>query len=76
MPRAAGRALGQRRATGANACASARAGWRGPARTALVYIPGDPGGVSYRFAGGRPYVERASEHYELSPETRDTGRRC
>jgi pimeloyl-ACP methyl ester carboxylesterase len=44
-----------------------------PSRTALVYIPGDPGGVSYRFAGGRPYVERASEHYELSPETRDYG---
>jgi len=48
-------------------------GMGGPARTALVYIPGDPGGVSYRFAGVRPYVERASEHYELSPQTRDTG---
>ncbi|HYI83183.1 MAG TPA: hypothetical protein VEX11_08255 [Acetobacteraceae bacterium] len=48
-------------------------GMQGPARTALVYVPGDPGGVSYRFAGGRPYVERASEHYELSPETRDYG---
>jgi predicted esterase len=48
-------------------------GMQGPTRTALVYIPGDPGGASYRFAGGRPYVERASEHYELSPETRDYG---
>lgn len=48
-------------------------GTQGPARTAVVYIPGDPGGVSYRFAGGVPYVERASEHYELSPETRDHG---
>lgn len=49
------------------------AGAHGRAGTALVYIPGDPGGASYRFAGGRPYIERASEHYELSPETRNHG---
>lgn len=48
-------------------------GTLGAALTALVYIPGDPGGVSYRFAAGVPHVERASEHYELSPETRDHG---
>ncbi len=51
----------------------AAAGTERPARTAVVYIPGDPGGVSYRFAGGRPYVEHVSEYYELSPETRRAG---
>jgi pimeloyl-ACP methyl ester carboxylesterase len=45
---------------------------RGPAHTALVYIPGDATGVAYRFAGGRPLVEGAGESYEVSPETRRT----
>jgi tripartite-type tricarboxylate transporter receptor subunit TctC/dienelactone hydrolase len=49
----------------------AAAGTEGAAgRTALVYVPGDPEGVSYRSAGGRPLVDAASEHYETSPETR------
>ena len=51
----------------------AAAGVERPARIAVAYIPGDPGGVAYRFAGGRPYVERVSEYYELSPETRRAG---
>lgn len=46
------------------------AGTDRPARTAVVFIVADPGGAAYRFAGGRAYVERVSEHYELSPETR------
>jgi dienelactone hydrolase len=41
-----------------------------PARTALVYIPGDAAGAAYVFAGGRPYVEGASDRYELSAEAR------
>lgn len=48
----------------------AAAGMGKPGRTALVYIPGDPEGASYRSAGGEPQVEGASEHYESSPETR------
>ncbi len=49
----------------------AAAGMGGAAgRTALVYVPGDPEGASYRSAGGRPQVDGASEHYETSPETR------
>ena len=51
----------------------AAAGLRRPGATALVYIPGDPGGVSYRFAGGRPHVDRVSEHYGLTAETRRYG---
>jgi predicted esterase len=51
----------------------AAAGLDRPAQTALVYIPGDPGGVSYRFAAGRLYVDQVSEHYQLSPETRRYG---
>jgi dienelactone hydrolase len=43
---------------------------RGPARTALVYIPGDAAGAAYVFAGGRPHVEGPSDRYELSAETR------
>jgi pimeloyl-ACP methyl ester carboxylesterase len=39
-------------------------------RTALVYIPGDATGVAYRFAGGRPQIDAASERYEASAETR------
>jgi len=39
-------------------------------RTALVYVTGDPEGAFYRFAGGRPQLDGASEHYETSPETR------
>ena len=48
----------------------AAAGTAGAGRTALVYVPGDPEGASYRSAGGRPQVDGASEHYETSPETR------
>ena len=49
----------------------AAAGMEGAAgRTALVYVPGDPEGASYRSAGGRPQVDGVSEHYETSPETR------
>ena len=48
-------------------------GTQGPPRTALIYIPGDPGGASYSLAGGVPTIERASEYYELSQETRDFG---
>lgn len=40
------------------------------ARTALVLIPGDAAGSSYRFAGGRPQVEGAGEAYEVSAEAR------
>jgi dienelactone hydrolase len=40
-----------------------------PARTALVYIPGDPVGAGYRFAAGRPQLEGVSEHYELTDES-------
>jgi pimeloyl-ACP methyl ester carboxylesterase len=43
---------------------------QGAGRTALVYIPGDAAGVAYRFAGGRPQVDAASERYEASAETR------
>ena len=48
-------------------------GQRPPGGTAVVYIPGDPGGAFYRIAGGRPQVDGLSEHYELSPETRHAG---
>jgi predicted esterase len=41
-----------------------------PARTALVYIPGDPVGATYRFASGRPQIENVSEYYELTNESR------
>jgi pimeloyl-ACP methyl ester carboxylesterase len=41
-----------------------------PARRAIVYIPGDPGGAAYRTAGGRPEVEEVSEAYELSDAAR------
>ncbi|TCZ64369.1 alpha/beta fold hydrolase [Roseicella aquatilis] len=40
------------------------------ARRAILYIPGDPGGVAYRLAGGRPQVEMVSEAYELSDAAR------
>jgi pimeloyl-ACP methyl ester carboxylesterase len=39
---------------------------------ALVVIPGDAAGASYRFAGGRPQVEVAGEGYEGSAEGRRT----
>ena len=48
----------------------AEAGTEGAVRTALVYVPGDPEGASYRSASGRPQIDVASEHYETSPETR------
>lgn len=51
----------------------ATGGTLGPGRTALIYIPGDPGGASYSFLGRMPAIQRASEHYELSPETRTYG---
>lgn len=51
----------------------AASGIQGSGRTALIYIPGDPGGASYSFLGGMPAIQRASEYYELSPETRDYG---
>jgi predicted esterase len=41
-----------------------------PARTAVVHFPGDPPGVSYRFAGGRVEVDNVSEFYEHTPESR------
>ena len=37
-----------------------------PARTALVYISGDPVGATYRFAAGRPQIENVSEYYALT----------
>ncbi|HEY0419906.1 MAG TPA: hypothetical protein VGC80_10335 [Acetobacteraceae bacterium] len=40
------------------------------ARTALVYIPGDPVGATYRFESGRRQVETVSEYYELTDESR------
>jgi pimeloyl-ACP methyl ester carboxylesterase len=45
------------------------AGMNRPARTALVYIPGDPVGATYRFAAGRAQVENVSEYYELTDES-------
>ena len=50
--------------------AAAGTGGTAGGRTALVYVPGDPEGASYRSAGGRPQVDGVSEHYETSPETR------
>jgi dienelactone hydrolase len=41
-----------------------------PARTVLVYIPGDPIGAAYRFEAGRPQVESVSDYYELTDEAR------
>jgi dienelactone hydrolase len=40
------------------------------AATALIYIPGDPGGGAYAFNGGVPSVVQVSEHYEHSPASR------
>jgi pimeloyl-ACP methyl ester carboxylesterase len=51
----------------------AQGGTLGSGRTALIYVPGDPGGASYGYLGGIPVIQRASEYYELSPETRDYG---
>ncbi|HEX8375649.1 MAG TPA: hypothetical protein VF606_10765 [Geminicoccaceae bacterium] len=45
------------------------------ARRAIVYIPGDPGGVAYRTAGGEPEVEAVSEAYELSDAARHASAR-
>jgi predicted esterase len=42
----------------------------GAGRTALVYIPGDPDGAAYRFAGGRVHVEGVNGRYEQSPGSR------
>ncbi len=52
------------------AAGTGAAGTGGAGRTALVYVPGDPEGASYRFGNGKPQVDGASEHYETSPETR------
>ncbi|MBW8269839.1 alpha/beta hydrolase family protein [Caldovatus aquaticus] len=41
--------------------------------TALVWIPGDPTGATYRMAGGRPRLESASMLYELTAELRWSG---
>lgn len=41
-----------------------------PARTAVVHLPGDPSGASYRFAGGRVEVDQVSEFYEHTPQSR------
>ena len=35
-----------------------------------MHFPGDPPGVSYRFAGGRIEVDNVSEFYEHTPESR------
>ena len=43
---------------------------RRQARTALVHFPGDPPGVSYRFAGGRAHVDQVSDFYEHTPGSR------
>jgi dienelactone hydrolase len=43
---------------------------RRQARTALVHFPGDPPGVTYRFAGGRAHVDQVSEFYEHTPASR------
>jgi pimeloyl-ACP methyl ester carboxylesterase len=43
---------------------------------ALVVIPGDAAGASYRFAGGRPQVEGAGEGYEGSAEGRRASARA
>ena len=43
-----------------------------PARTALVHFPGDPPGVAYRFAGGRAHVDRVSDFYEHTAQSRRT----
>jgi pimeloyl-ACP methyl ester carboxylesterase len=48
----------------------AAAGVAQPARTALVYLPGDPEGVAYRVAGGRLWVDGVGEGYESSPAAR------
>jgi dienelactone hydrolase len=48
----------------------AAGGTERPARTALVHFPGDPPGVAYRFAGGRAHVERVSEFYEHTAQSR------
>jgi len=53
---------------------------RGPASPrpalALVLIPGDAAGASYRFAGGRAQVEGAGEGYEGSAEDRRAAARA
>jgi predicted esterase len=41
-----------------------------PARTAIAHFPGDPPGVSYRFAGGRVELDQVSEFYEHTPASR------
>ncbi|TDH62214.1 hypothetical protein E2C06_12550 [Dankookia rubra] len=47
-----------------------------PARRAIVYIPGDPGGAAYRTAGGQPEIETVSEAYELSDAARHASARA
>ncbi len=41
--------------------------------TALIWIPGDPTGATYRIIGGKPQVEGVSRLYELSAEARRSG---
>lgn len=40
------------------------------ATTAIVYIPGDPAGIAYRYAGGRMQVDRVNPIYEATAESR------
>ena len=47
-----------------------------PARRAIVYLPGDPGGAAYRTAGGQPQVEEVSQAYELSDAARQASARA
>ena len=41
-----------------------------PARTAIAFFPGDPAGVSYRFAGGRVHVDNVSDFYQHTAGSR------
>ena len=41
-----------------------------PARTAIAFFPGDPAGVSYRFAGGRVHVDMVSDFYQHTAGSR------
>ena len=47
-----------------------------PVRRAIIYIPGDPGGVAYRNTGGEPEVETVSDAYELSDAARHASARA
>ena len=47
-----------------------------PARRAIVYLPGDPGGAAYRMAGGRPQIDELSLAYELTDAARHASARA